>query len=175
MKVDETTMYRRYANSAENKEQRTIKRSSEPTRSGSGENRHHHTTNRRSDRRHDGYHHANHRYERPRRESEHARRHEHEQTHHHEHEHERENEHEHEPLPPSKNNKNPILSFIPSSIYNPESGKILGFLSAEDLLLIAMILIFLDSEEDGDNLMVYALLYVLASEWVDLEKFFTKS
>ena len=34
--------------------------------------------------------------------------------------------------------------------------------------MIAMILLFLDSEEDGDNLMVYALLYVLASEWVDM-------
>ena len=82
----------------------------------------------------------------------------------------------HEPAPPppppppeQKQKNNPLLSFIPSSVYNPENGKILGFLSAEDLLLIAMILMFLDSEEDGDNLMVYALLYVLASEWIDID------
>jgi len=167
-------MYRRYADSAEHKEQRTIKT---PFESSHGENRHHHhhhTTHRRSDRRNDGYNHANHRHERPRRENEHVRQHERKQTHRHEHEHEHGNNHEREHLPPPKNNKNPILSFIPTSVYNPENGKILGFLSAEDLLLIAMILIFLDSEEDGDNLMVYALLYVLASEWIDLEKFFTK-
>jgi len=80
--------------------------------------------------------------------------------------------HYHEHKESQKHNKNPLLSFIPSSIYNPENGKILGFLSAEDLLLIAMILIFLDSEEEGDNLMVYALLYVLASEWIDIGNFF---
>jgi len=78
----------------------------------------------------------------------------------------------HEHKEPPKQNKNPLLSFIPSSIYNQENGKILGFLSAEDLLLIAMILIFLDSDEEGDNLMVYALLYVLASEWIDIGNFF---
>ena len=150
-------MYRRY------------EQTSKP-RSNHGENRNHNTTHRRSDRRNDGYHNANHRHERPRRENEHACRREHEQTNHHEHSH----NHEHERLPPPKNNKNPLFSFIPTSVYNPENGKILGFLSAEDLLLIAMILIFLDSEEEGDNLMVYALLYVLASEWIDVEKFFTK-
>ena len=36
-------------------------------------------------------------------------------------------------------------------------------------MLIAMILMFLDSEEEGDNLMVYALLYVLASDWIDID------
>ena len=70
-----------------------------------------------------------------------------------------------------KHNKNPIFSFIPSSLYNPENGKILGFLTAEDLLIIALIIMFLDSDEEGDNLMVYALLYVLASEWLDLDFF----
>ena len=41
-------------------------------------------------------------------------------------------------------------------------------------MIIALILMFLDSEEDGDNLMVYALIYVLASEWIDFDfgKFF---
>jgi len=97
------------------------------------------------------------------------RRDEHNHTHH---RHNDEHNHNHHSSVPPKNNKNPILGFIPSSIYNPENGKIFGFLSAEDLLLIAMILIFLDSDEDGDNLMVYALLYVLASEWIDIGDFF---
>jgi hypothetical protein len=93
-----------------------------------------------------------------------------EHTHHHnEHGHAHNREHKHHHHEPPKDNKNPIFSFIPTSIYDPDTRKILGFLSAEDLLIIAMILMFLDSEEEGDNLMVYALLYVLASDWIDMD------
>lgn len=68
------------------------------------------------------------------------------------------------PVPP----KNPLLSFIPSSIYNPETKKVLGVLSAEDLLLIALILILLDNRCDDDKMLIYALAYVLISEYIDL-------
>ena len=109
----------------------------------------------------------------------HRHNHEHSRGHHHEH-----NHHEHchdnrrdecrDHHKPRKKDKNPILGFIPTSIYNPEDGKILGFLSVEDLILIALILMFLDSDEEGDNLMVYALIYVLASDWFDMEGFLGK-
>jgi len=115
-------------------------------------------------------HHPHREHERHSHSHNHHERHEHHNHSHHSHEnHNEHNEHKHES---PKKNKNPILGFIPTSVYNPEDGKILGFLTAEDLLLIAMILMFLDSEEEGDNLMVYALLYVLASEWVDIGDFF---
>ena len=65
--------------------------------------------------------------------------------------------------------KNPLLSFIPSSVYNPDNKKIFGFLTADDLLIVALIIMFLDSDEEGDNLMVYALLFVLISGWFDFD------
>ncbi len=58
-------------------------------------------------------------------------------------------------------------SLIPPCIYNEDSKKVLGFLSAEDLLLIALILIFLDNEEK-DPIIIYALLYILILEYIDL-------
>ncbi len=64
-----------------------------------------------------------------------------------------------------------LTGLIPQSLYNPETGKVLGFLSAEDLLLVALILMILDGgdEQEGDNvLLVYALLYILISEHIDL-------
>ena len=112
--------------------------------------------------------HGNHRHN-----HEHSRGHHHEHNHHdHCHDNHRHNECRDHRKP--KKDKNPILGFIPTSIYNPEDGKILGFLSVEDLILIALILMFLDSDEEGDNLMVYALIYVLASDWFDMEGFLGK-
>lgn len=67
----------------------------------------------------------------------------------------------------SKNN--PLFSFIPSSVYNPETKKVLGILSAEDLLLIALILMFLDNDENEDPLLIYALLFILVSDWFDID------
>ena len=63
-----------------------------------------------------------------------------------------------------------FTKFIPSGIYNPDNGKIFGLLSPEDLLLIALILVLLDnSDESEDNtLLILALVYILASEYVDL-------
>ena len=144
-----------------------------------------HTSNRNSERgyehrnqhhSHNGntHHHSGHNHSHHHRRDEHDRSHHQHHNHHNDHSHSRHEHHsqhnEHNQHTPKKS-KNPILGFIPTSIYNPEDGKILGFLTAEDLLLIAMILMFLDSEEEGDNLMVYALLYVLASEWIDMDFF----
>ena len=48
------------------------------------------------------------------------------------------------PKPEQKETKcrkeHPLTKFIPQSVYDPKSGKVLGFLSAEDLLLVALIL-----------------------------------
>lgn len=68
----------------------------------------------------------------------------------------------HQASPKREKRKNPILGFIPPTIYNSETHKILGFLSSEDLLLVALILIMLDSEDDcGEPFLVYALIYLL--------------
>ena len=75
-----------------------------------------------------------------------------------------------EPEPPKPKKKgNPLLSFIPETIYNPETKKIFGVLSADDLLILALIILFLDSDEEGDNLMVLALAFILVSEWFDFD------
>ncbi len=62
----------------------------------------------------------------------------------------------------------PILSLLPKAVYHPETKKILGLFSAEDLLLIAMIFLLLDSEDTENSVLVYALLYILISEYIDL-------
>ena len=62
----------------------------------------------------------------------------------------------------------PILGLLPPSVYNPETKKVLGFLSAEDLLLAALIFLLLDSPREDDSMMVYVLLYLLVSDYVDL-------
>lgn len=64
--------------------------------------------------------------------------------------------------------RNPLLNFIPASLYNPETKKVLGFLSTEDLLLVALILLFLENEENDDPMVVYALIYVLVSDYIDI-------
>ena len=64
----------------------------------------------------------------------------------------------------------PIAKLIPQSIYNPETGKVLGFLSAEDLLIAALILLLIDSgdDENDNSMLIYALVYILISEHIDL-------
>ncbi len=66
----------------------------------------------------------------------------------------------------------PITKLIPQSVYNPENGKILGLLSAEDLLIIALIIVLLDggSEEspEDNSTLIYALLYILLYEHIKL-------
>ena len=71
----------------------------------------------------------------------------------------------------SSSSKNLLLNFIPKGFYNPDSKKILGFLTAEDLLLIALIFLFLESSDEDNPLLVLALIYVLLSDYIDLGDF----
>ncbi|MEE1013877.1 MAG: hypothetical protein U0L92_06180 [Clostridia bacterium] len=64
--------------------------------------------------------------------------------------------------------QNPILGLIPTSVYNPETKKVLGMFSAEDLLLAGLIFLLLENEENEDPMLVYALLYILISDYIDL-------
>ena len=61
-----------------------------------------------------------------------------------------------------------IHGIVPTTIYNPKTKKILGFLTAEDLLLVALIFLFSESDDDPDPLMILALVYILLSEYIDL-------
>ncbi len=71
----------------------------------------------------------------------------------------------------SLSSKNLLLNFIPRGFYNPDSKKILGLLTAEDLLLIALIFLFLESSDEDNPLLVLALVYVLLSDYIDLGDF----
>ena len=64
----------------------------------------------------------------------------------------------------------PLMKFIPKSLYNPETGKVLGVMSADDLLIVALILIMLDSGDDceDNSMLIYALIYILLSEYIEL-------
>jgi len=65
-----------------------------------------------------------------------------------------------------------LEGFLPGAVYNPENKKIFGVLSAEDLLLVALIFLFADSSDEDGNLMCLALLYVLLSDYIDLSDYF---
>ena len=67
-----------------------------------------------------------------------------------------------------RSGRDTILGLLPPSLYNPQTKKILGFLSAEDLLLAALIFLMLDSGREEDSIMVYVLLYLLLSDYIDL-------
>lgn len=71
---------------------------------------------------------------------------------------------------PDAKNPHPVTKFIPQSVYNPQTGKILGFLSAEDLLILGLIFLLLDSgdECEDNSMLIYALLYILISDHMDL-------
>lgn len=65
-----------------------------------------------------------------------------------------------------------LEGFLPGAVYNPENKKIFGLLSAEDLLLVALIFLFADSGDEDGNLICLALLYVLLSDYIDLSDYF---
>ncbi len=56
-----------------------------------------------------------------------------------------------------------ILNMLPNELYNRNTKKILGLVTAEDLLLISLILLVADSGENDNKALVLALLYILAA------------
>ena len=75
----------------------------------------------------------------------------------------------HQPHSFSLNNL--INGFFPPTFYNHKTKKIFGIMSAEDLLLIALILLFSENEENNDPLTVIALIYILLSDYIELPDF----
>ena len=69
---------------------------------------------------------------------------------------------------PKPSKKNPILGMIPPALYHPETKKVLGIFSAEDLLLAGLIFLLLENEELEDPMILYALIYILISDYIDL-------
>lgn len=59
-----------------------------------------------------------------------------------------------------------LFGLLPPSLYNPKTKKLFGFLDAEDLLLVALIFLFLE-REDEDETVILALLYILLSDYID--------
>lgn len=70
-----------------------------------------------------------------------------------------------------KREKNILEKFLPENIYNPKTKKLFGLLSPEELLLVALIFLFADSERDDSNLLCLALLYLLFADKFDLSAF----
>ena len=56
-----------------------------------------------------------------------------------------------------------ILNMLPNELYNRNTKKILGLVTAEDLLLASLILLVADSGEKDSAALILALLYILAS------------
>ncbi len=54
-----------------------------------------------------------------------------------------------------------LLDILPSELYNRRTKKILGLVTAEDLLLLALILLVAEND-DADKALIFALLYILA-------------
>ena len=57
-----------------------------------------------------------------------------------------------------------ILNMLPNELYNRNTKKILGLVTAEDLLLASLILLVADSGEKDSAALILALLYILASK-----------
>ncbi len=74
--------------------------------------------------------------------------------------------------PPAGEFKNP-LHFLPREVYNPESRKFFGKISAEDILLMGLILLILDRDCTEDFALVLALLYILFSDFLDFGNIFS--
>lgn len=72
---------------------------------------------------------------------------------------------------PSSSGKNPIFGFIPPSVYNPETKKVFGFLKAEDILLVGLILLLLESDNNDEPMLIYILLFVLLADYIDFSSF----
>jgi len=66
---------------------------------------------------------------------------------------------------------NAVHGFLPPHLYNRETKKLLGLFTAEDLLLIALILIFSENDENTDPFTVLALIYILLSDYIDFPDF----
>ena len=56
-----------------------------------------------------------------------------------------------------------ILNMLPNELYNRNTKKILGLVTAEDLLLASLILLVADSGEKDSAALILALLYILAA------------
>ncbi len=53
--------------------------------------------------------------------------------------------------------------MVPPEIYNRKTKKLLGLFTAEDLLLVSLILMTAESDNSDDTALLIALLYILAA------------
>lgn len=67
----------------------------------------------------------------------------------------------HEPTPNPSGLIKSIMNFIPPGVYNRETKELFGFITAEDLLLAALILMLADSDDNEDTALLIALVYIL--------------
>lgn len=56
-----------------------------------------------------------------------------------------------------------LINMVPPEIYNRKTKKLLGLFTAEDLLLVSLILMTAESDNPDDTALLIALLYILAA------------
>ena len=75
----------------------------------------------------------------------------------------------------SANNKGKLSGFLknllPDGFYNKSTKKFFGIISAEDLLLLALVFLCMEKEDEENSALVLALLFVLLSDYIDLSAF----
>ena len=64
-----------------------------------------------------------------------------------------------------------LQGLLPASLYDSNNKKLFGFLSAEDLLLVALIFLLLERDGEDNVLLIIALGYILISDYIDLPEF----
>lgn len=64
-----------------------------------------------------------------------------------------------------------LQRFLPPAVYDKNTKKIFGIIGAEDLLLLALIFLFMEKDDEENSLLVLALVFVLLSDFIDLSGF----
>jgi hypothetical protein len=64
-----------------------------------------------------------------------------------------------------------LKNFLPASVYNCETKKLFGILSAEDLLIVALIFLLFEKDGEDNILLILALAYILLSEYINFPDF----
>ena len=64
-----------------------------------------------------------------------------------------------------------LQKFLPDAVYNKQTKKFFGIIGAEDLLLLALIFLFMEKDDEENSVLILALLFVLVSDHIDLSGF----
>ena len=64
-----------------------------------------------------------------------------------------------------------LQKLLPDAVYNKQTKKFFGIIGAEDLLLLALVFLFMEKDDEENSILVLALLFILVSDYIDLSGF----